>query len=125
MVAKLSSLGLNADLQIKPIWVSSSVDKMCGDLHNILPILEQSYHVIRVHKWHSILLYYSCTAQGAVHRMALALERASLALQERNASFSTPRSSPRVSPRDNASAASSPAAGLPSSLSPGPAGEPP
>ena len=55
--------------------------------------------------------------------MALALERASLALQERQSSFSTPRGSPRVSPRDGSSQ-SSPAAGLPPAPSPASTGEP-
>lgn len=51
--------------------------------------------------------------------MALALERANLALQERQNSYSTPRGSPR----DNSSQ-SSPAAGAPPPLSPTPGGEP-
>ena len=54
--------------------------------------------------------------------MALALERASLALQERQNSYSTPGGSPRVSPRDNSQ--SSPAAGLPAPTSPALGGEP-
>ena len=58
--------------------------------------------------------------QGAVHRMAVALERASLALQERQASFSTPRSSPRDATH---SSASSPAVGPAQSPSPGSIGD--
>ena len=55
-----------------------------------------------------------------MHRMAVALERASLALQERQASFSTPRSSPRDAAH---SSASSPAVGPAQSPSPGSIGD--
>ena len=50
-------------------------------------------------------------AQGTVHRMALALKPASLALQEWQSSFSSPRGSPRIGPRENSSQ-TRPAAGL-------------